>query len=177
NVQNRRESHKEAASKALRVQPDTSADARVASVRQSSCVHIRPPRHGFGPTTGHADCDWWVDPEIRSGIRTAQIPPPAASGARSCAPDDQGPSPAPGQRRHCAPDRASDQALAAANLLRCSHHRGKCTPHSRTSPVFDSIHAADVTAARSFGSVLVALVDTRTYIAIFIVVLLQKPKG
>jgi hypothetical protein len=40
-------------------------------------------------------------------------------------------------------------------LLRCSHHRGKCAPHSRASPVFDSIHAAGVAAARSFGFVLV----------------------
>src|SRR5258708_5895582 len=76
---------------ALRVPPDTSADARVASVRQSSCVHIRPPRRGFGSTTDHAECDWSVDPETRSGIRTAQILPSAASGAHSCAPGDQGP--------------------------------------------------------------------------------------
>ena len=46
---------------AIRSPLDTSVDGLVACVRQSSCVHIRPPPRGFGPTTDHADCDSLVD--------------------------------------------------------------------------------------------------------------------
>ena len=50
-------------------------------------------------------------------------------------------------------------------------------PHSIPTPAFDCIYAADVTAARSFVFVLVALVETRTYIAMFIAVLLSEQRA